>query len=136
MTVNVPEARIDLSGLVRCLATAHEAGALNAAERSAIVRLAAAVLLSEASRLKADAGNPPLRPTRVMQRVSEYLEAFDAGASFGEICHAVSAKSVFVRAATDTLTAEGHIRAEPGGRSGAIFTSVRPYRETDDTTPA
>lgn len=81
------------------------------------------------------AADPPFRPTRLMQRVSEYLEACGpGGASRNQAERSVPGKTDYIRQAIDVLQAEGHVRTEPGTRGALLLISVLPYRESDDLT--
>ncbi len=73
------------------------------------------------------------RPTTLMQRVSEALDAAPEPLTFNGITERVRGKREFLRTAVDVLLAEGYVTAEPGGRGGGHrHRSVRTYREADE----
>lgn len=71
------------------------------------------------------------RPTRLMDRVSRFLEKSD-GSSRTAVEKAVTGKATAVRAAIDALVIEGHVRTQDGPR-GTVFCHLeKPFREDDD----
>lgn len=75
----------------------------------------------------------PFRPTGFMQKTSQALEQCREPLSFNGICTAVTGKREHLRLAVDALIAEGYIRAEPGPRGSTLHTSIKPFRETEDS---
>lgn len=76
------------------------------------------------------------RPTVLMERVSRHLEEFagDAGQRTGyRVRQDVRGKTDGKLAALGCLVSEGFVREEPGQRGATVYTSVKPYREADDS---
>lgn len=71
------------------------------------------------------------RPTVLMQRVSEYLEAQDEPVSKRQICKDVKGKEQPLRIAVDLLVMEGWTRSvpRPGRGGGDGYEVVTPYRD-------
>jgi hypothetical protein len=79
-----------------------------------------------------DAGG--FRPTRLMEKVSRFVEAHvpEETPSRKAVEEAVTGKATFVRQAMDVLLAEDFIAEEPGPRNARLLRSLRPYRAADD----
>jgi hypothetical protein len=79
-----------------------------------------------------DAGG--FRPTRLMEKVSRFVEAHvpEETPSRKAVEEAVTGKATFVRQAMDVLLAEDFIAEEPGPRNARLLRSLKPYRAADD----
>lgn len=73
------------------------------------------------------------RPTVLMQKVSIYLEHADEAATGNEIEKSVTGNAKALRAAIELLARDGYISRQQGPRRATLYTSIRPYREADDT---
>ncbi|MEI6241193.1 MAG: AAA family ATPase [Planctomycetia bacterium] len=81
----------------------------------------------------ADEPRKPFRPTTLMQRVSEALEAAGAeGLSTRKLEAAVSGNQSGKRAAIAALVREGYVEVEAGAYGATQHRSVRTYRVADD----
>jgi hypothetical protein len=78
----------------------------------------------------------PFRPTRLMERVSHFLEGCVEPQSRNAIETNVTGKNGALRHAMDVLLREGYVREVPGDRTTKALISVRPYREADGQTEA
>jgi hypothetical protein len=74
------------------------------------------------------------RPTRLMEKVSRYVEAHvpEEIPSRTAVEENVTGKGTFVRQAIDILIAEGYVEESPGPRNARLLSSLRPYREEDE----
>jgi AAA domain len=74
------------------------------------------------------------RPTRLMEKVSRYVEAHVAEEKVprAAVEEHVSGKRAYVREAMDRLVAEGYLEETQGPRGARLLTSVHPFREADD----
>jgi hypothetical protein len=72
------------------------------------------------------------RPTRLMEKVSQYLERWNGPASRNQIETDVKGKGEYVRAAIDALVAEEYVVEVPGERGARSVQSVRAFREADE----
>jgi AAA domain len=74
-------------------------------------------------------GGESFRPTRLMERVSQFLEQANEPKSLRDILAGVSGKQDFVRKAVAALISDGFVSEEKGARGAHLHTSVQPYRE-------
>ena len=72
------------------------------------------------------------RPTHLMEKVSQLLEASSSSLSKAAVEKAVGGKAEAVRMACQLLMEEGYIKVENGSRNSINMTSVRSYREVND----
>jgi hypothetical protein len=79
-------------------------------------------------------GGVGFRPTRLMEKVSRFVEAHVAEEKVtrSAVEEAVEGKAQYVRAAMDCLVEEGFLEETPGPRGARHLTSVRPFREGID----
>jgi hypothetical protein len=77
-----------------------------------------------------DAGG--FRPTRLMEKVSEFVGAADHPPSRNEVEKGVGGKRDFVRQAIDCLLAEGYVTEQPGPHNSRSLKFKKHYRETFD----
>lgn len=76
-----------------------------------------------------DAGE--FRPTRLMERVSRFLESWQDPASKNTIEREVTGKAKFIRDALEVLVNEGYVGRERTP-TGIVHLSTKPYREADE----
>jgi hypothetical protein len=86
---------------------------------------------------KQPAGEPAegaFRPTRLMEKVSRYVEAHVAEEKVprSAVEEHVSGKRQYVREAMDRLVHEGFLEETAGPRGARLLTSLRPFREDAD----
>jgi hypothetical protein len=74
----------------------------------------------------------PFRPTCLMKRVSEYLEAQAEPVSRNVVEQNIKGKAAGKRLAMDILIADGYLEQSPGPFGAHLLRSVRPYRESDE----
>ena len=74
----------------------------------------------------------PMTPTRLMEKVSDYLERFAEPCSRKQIEQDVKGKTDYKRLAIDVLIREGYAVEIPGERSARLVKHVRPFREADE----
>lgn len=74
----------------------------------------------------------PWRPTKLMQKVSEFLHTMPEGASGKTIEDAINGKSAHIRTAIERLVIEGYVAREQGKRGAIIHTLTQPYEEEFD----
>lgn len=80
-------------------------------------------------------GAAPLRPTVLMERVSNLLETLNTTGihpSVNQIIAQTNGKKQFVVEALRVLIAEGYVTAAPGPRNSQTHTSTLPYRQSAD----
>ncbi len=76
----------------------------------------------------------PFRPTKLMQKVSLYLELQpDRTASRNQIETEVEGRGEWIRKAIDALITDGNATQTAGSRRARLVTIITSYRETDDT---
>lgn len=73
------------------------------------------------------------RPTHLMEKVSNLLEAATAPMSKSAVEKGVEGKAEAVRIACQVLLEEGYIEIQHGARNAINMTSSRPYRELNDS---
>lgn len=78
------------------------------------------------------AGHDDLRPTYLMQKVSELLEQTPDPLSQSVILEHVSGKAEITKKAILTLVKDGFIQIENGPRNSLLHKTVRPYRQELD----
>jgi hypothetical protein len=73
----------------------------------------------------------PFRPTKLMEKVSRYIEKLPEPPSRTQIKQAeeVKGKRAYVRLAIDTLIAEGYAVERPGARNARLVVLLMPFRE-------
>lgn len=74
------------------------------------------------------------RPTALMKKCSQYLEAQAHPVSRRDVERNVEGKAQYLRAGLDILIAEGFVTTEQGSRGSILCRSVRAFRATDDST--
>jgi AAA domain len=76
----------------------------------------------------------PFRPTFLMGRISEYVEAHlpEEELTVGQTLKAVKGKDAAKRRAIELLVEDGYLEERSGSRNARLITSLRPYREEDD----
>lgn len=79
-----------------------------------------------------DASPGPFRPTYLMQRVSEYLEAASAPRSGRQVRDEVRGNAQHIATALERLVIEEYVTREAGTRGSHLHRSVRPFREETD----
>lgn len=81
-----------------------------------------------------DATGDTFRPTRLMEKVSRYVEAHVAeeAPALSAIETGVEGKGAYVRQAVEILVAEAYLEEQSGPRGARRFTSRQRYRETDE----
>lgn len=72
-----------------------------------------------------------LRPTHLMEKVSNYLEHVH-DATGKQIEDVIKGKRDYVRLAVRTLIAEGYVVTQDGPRGSVLHRSIRPYEEASD----
>jgi hypothetical protein len=72
------------------------------------------------------------RPTVLMGRVSQFLEASQDAQTRAAIEEAVTGKASFIRQAIDVLRDEGNVVERPGPKGARLVELVVPYREADE----
>lgn len=77
-------------------------------------------------------GGSEHRPTRLMERVSDFVAAAVEPMSLAVIQQAVSGRATSVRHAVELLVREGYVQVHTGPRNALLHTLVRPYREAED----
>lgn len=84
--------------------------------------------------LKADTpgSSGAFRPTRLMERASEYLQLQHESVAKNHIITSIPGDDKAIRAALDILITEGHAAAHDGPRKAILIEHVRPYREADE----
>jgi hypothetical protein len=75
--------------------------------------------------------NGAMRPTRLMERVSRWLE-LQPNASRTAIEEGVTGKTAYVRKALEALIHESYVETEQGPRNTTHHRVITPYREDDD----
>lgn len=73
------------------------------------------------------------RPTALMEKVSRQLERETEPISTKQIEEIKLGKADYVRKALAELSEDGYIRREEGTRGAILYTSIRPFREADQT---
>ncbi len=71
------------------------------------------------------------KPTRLMEKVSKYLEVQDEPVSQRVVADEVKGRRAYVIEALDKLETEGFARRSPGDRGAHLYASARPFREED-----
>lgn len=79
----------------------------------------------------ANAGRRVERPTRLMELVSQYVEACPDLPTGRMVEEAVTGKATFVRRALAALVNEGWMAAEPGARGAVHYRVVTPFRDAE-----
>ncbi|MPZ99497.1 MAG: AAA family ATPase [Dehalococcoidia bacterium] len=79
-----------------------------------------------------DEATRTFRPTVLMQRVSEAVE-HRPGIGLRDLYAGVRGKKDAVKVAIDLLVAEGYIRCDSAARNKLEHSSIRPYRESEDS---
>ena len=77
-------------------------------------------------------GQDAFRPTNLMQRVSEVIEKQPAELTKNKVAEKAGGKKQSTLLATDILRREGYLETTPGQSGHPVYSSVKPYRETDD----
>jgi hypothetical protein len=72
------------------------------------------------------------RPTKLMEKVSLYLERWNEPASRNQVEQDVQGKGEWVRRAIDVLVSEGYLVEFQGERRARLVKFVRPFRESDE----
>jgi hypothetical protein len=72
------------------------------------------------------------RPTTLMERISEALEARISPATTNQLIDGVGGKTDHKRLALDVLITEGYIEVTAGPNRSRLHTSTKPYRQADD----
>jgi hypothetical protein len=72
------------------------------------------------------------RPTYLMERVSRYVET-SGEQTLNALRRDVTGKGEYVSAAAQQLIAEGYLARRDGPRGSALVSSVKPYRESEET---
>jgi hypothetical protein len=75
------------------------------------------------------------KPTRLMEKVSRWLENQADGVSRTTVEKNVSGTATYVRMALDALIVEGCVAETAGIRGSRPVRSVRPYRESTSSDP-
>lgn len=73
------------------------------------------------------------RPTALMEKVSRQLERETAPLSTKQIEEIKLGKAEYVRKALAELSEDGYIRRDEGPRGALLYTSIRAFREADQT---
>jgi hypothetical protein len=81
---------------------------------------------------RAVGGEGEFRPTRLMEKVSEYLERWGEPASRGQIEQDVKGKAEYLRRAIDVLVAEEFAVEFRGDHRAKMVKLDRPFREADE----
>ena len=68
----------------------------------------------------------------LMQRVSEVIEQHPGELTKNKAVTMAGGKKQHTLVAFDILDREGHLKSERGRSGHNVFSSVKPYRETDD----
>jgi AAA domain-containing protein len=85
------------------------------------------------ARLGEDCDGPKVfRPTNLMQRVSEAIEQQPGKFTKNKAVTMAGGKKQHTLVAFDILDREGYLKSERGQSGYTVFSSVKPYRETDD----
>jgi hypothetical protein len=84
----------------------------------------------EASHERSEEGE--FRPTRYMEKVSDYLARFDGAASRRQVEDDVTGKAEYIRTAIDRLVAEEFAMEFEGARGARMVEHVKPFREADE----
>ena len=72
------------------------------------------------------------RPTTLMEKASRRLETANEPLSSNKVVTGLGQKAAAITA-LDILVAEGYVKREHGPRSAQLHTTIKPYRQTDDT---
>jgi hypothetical protein len=82
-----------------------------------------------------DTDEDGFRPTGLMEKVSRFVEAHPAEetVSRATVESEVGGKRDYVRVAMDCLVREGYLDEVSGPRNARLLSSIRPYREADDS---
>ena len=78
--------------------------------------------------------NNGFRPTHLMEKVSVLLEAATSPLSKAAVEKGAGGKAEAVRVACQILIEEGYIEAQNGSRNSLLMSSVKAYRELDDSS--
>jgi hypothetical protein len=81
-----------------------------------------------------DEGDGWRGPTRLMEKVSAYLDKHPEGASRTHLEEAIMGRAGYVRKAMDALIARGYVAETPGPRNARILTNITSYSEKDEET--
>jgi len=81
----------------------------------------------------APADERPFRPTFLMERVSRHVEHAGEVQGRNALQRAVKGNAGALRQAIELLVAEKHLAESEGPRNAKPLTSLRPYREADET---
>jgi hypothetical protein len=73
------------------------------------------------------------RLTGKMEAISRFLEAQTEAVTRDTVLQSITGKSQDLRAALDALIEEGYVREDLAARNGRPCTSIRPYREEDES---
>lgn len=76
----------------------------------------------------------PFRPTSIMEKVSRLLEVSPEPLSTSVVVKEVGSKKQHVLTALSVLLDEGYISSRSGSRGANLYSSVRVYRQSDDST--
>ena len=77
-------------------------------------------------------GQDAFRPTNLMQRVSEVIEKQPAELTKNKVAEKAGGKKQSTLLAIDILRNEGYLETTRGQSGHPVYSSVKPYRETDD----
>jgi hypothetical protein len=77
-------------------------------------------------------GKGGFRPTTLMERVSEVIEQHPGELTKNKVAEKAGGKKQFALSAVEILLGEGYVETKPGRSGYAVYTSVKPYRQTDD----
>jgi AAA domain len=77
-------------------------------------------------------GQDAFRPTNLMQRVSEVIEKQPAELTKNRVAEKAGGKRQSTLLAVDILRSEGYLETTPGKSGHSVYSSVKPYLETDD----
>jgi hypothetical protein len=81
-----------------------------------------------------DHGSGPFRPTFIMEKLSEALEASPNGLVTRVLRSSVNGKVDTKALAIDLLISEGFFEAKDGPHNSVLHTSLKPYREALEGT--
>lgn len=77
-------------------------------------------------------GQGGFRPTTLMERVSEVVEKHPGELTKNKAAETAGGKKAHTLLAVDILLSEGYVETKPGRNGYDVYTSVKPYRQTDD----
>lgn len=77
-------------------------------------------------------GQGAFRPTSLMERVSEVIEQHPGELTKNKAAETAGGKKAHTLSAVDILRSEGYVETKPGRNGHPVYTSVKPYRQTDD----